>query len=114
MKTIEKIIEKTNSNDMALFYDLTAHAKKRIAQRGIDKIAINIAIEYGEEFIQKGGTFMYYITKKSLNKNKKLKRNSKILEKYIGTIVIVSENLEVITCYKNNRLKNLNKNYRKN
>ena len=114
MKSLNQILENSNAIEMIAFSDLSKHAKTRKSQRGFDNEALEIAIDYGDEYLQKGGYHIYYLSKKSIQNNKYLKQNALKFEKYIGLTVILSMDFHVITCYKNKGLKNITKIYGKN
>jgi len=74
----------------------TSHAIKRAAQRGISDEMISATINYGELIYKQG--LRYYIC---LEKNILGILPASLIDHYKNTVIIVSEDDEVITCYKN-------------
>lgn len=83
----------------------TNHSLIRSNQRGISNLAISLAIEYGRCF-QRQGLDFFVLGTKSLPKN--IENNIK--EKIENTVVILTPNNEIITCYKErNAMRHISK-----
>lgn len=94
--------------------DETLHAKKRKEQRGIDELAVQVTLEFGEEYVQETGSFAYYFSKHTTKRIPKKLLKYENFDKYVGTTVIISAENTIITVYKNKHLKNLSKFLSKN
>ncbi|MBI4946258.1 MAG: DUF4258 domain-containing protein [Bacteroidetes bacterium] len=75
---------------------ITSHARKRAAQRGISIDMIVAAINYGQLIYKQG--LRYYIC---LEKNILGILPPSLIDHYKNTVIILSTENELITCYKN-------------
>lgn len=81
------------------------HSRLRSQQRGIENDAICIALEYGKVFLKQGLQF-YVLGKKYLPPN----LPPGLSEKFQNTVVVLSQQGTIITCYKNcNAMRNIHK-----
>jgi|SaaInlStandDraft_1057018.scaffolds.fasta_scaffold240988_1 hypothetical protein len=81
--------------DRNLSWSITNHAQKRISQRAKNYDCILIALEYGECIFKQNLCF-YVATNKSLPKQ----IDSKLRDAALNTVVVVSNDGSIITCYK--------------
>ena len=79
---------------------LTEHAAKRLRQRGISDIALDIILNYGRFVEAPGGAYKLFVGKKEHKKMvEELKRAIQLLDKVKGgTMVIANE--KILTGYK--------------
>jgi hypothetical protein len=81
---------------MVLSFEITKHAKRRLAQRGLKLVDIEKVYHYGEVIFKQGLSF-YFLKKRTI-------RNMSLSDKLEGVVVIVDEAVnEIITAYKNKR-----------
>lgn len=77
---------------------LTKHAEKRLQQRSIPEIMLQIMLSYGEEVPQKGGTCMVRISRRRRAAIRKdLKRALDHFDSLCDGYMVVSEDDKVIT-----------------
>jgi len=81
--------------DRNLSWSITNHAQKRISQRAKNYESILITIEYGECLFKQNLCF-YIATNKSLPKH----IDPKLRNAALNTVVVVSNDGAIITCYK--------------
>jgi MoxR-like ATPase len=77
-------------------YDITPHAVKRAAQRGISEKMMSLALKHGDVIHRQG--LQFYI---SNEKELKGILSSAEIDKYKNVVVVVSKCNKIITCYKN-------------
>ena len=75
---------------------LTAHASRRAAQRGISEAMISVAVCYGEVIYKQG--LRYFIC---LEKNIRGIFSPSCIDQFKDTVIILSADDALITCYKN-------------
>jgi len=81
--------------------ELTAHAKKRMRQRGISGHTMNIIVHYGRYEQAPGGAFRIFLGNKDHQELvARLKRDLQLLDNAKGGTVIVAEDGKILTAYK--------------
>lgn len=83
--------------------DFSLHAWRRISSRSISEDGINAAIVYGRRYWNQGRE-VYRLDKRSISKAKSYGLN---LQEFEGVHVIVGENGEVVTAYRNRKGKKI-------
>ena len=82
--------------------ELTAHAKKRMRQRGFSGHAMDMIVHYGRYEPAPGGAIRIFLGNKNHQELvTRLKRDLQLLDNAKGGTVIVSEDGKILTTYKN-------------
>jgi len=82
--------------------ELTAHAKKRMQQRGFSGHALDMILHYGRYTMAPGGAIKIFFGNKDHQELVAcLKKDIQLLDKAKGGTVILSEDGMILTTYKN-------------
>lgn len=93
----------------------STHAVKRFSQRQIKEQDVDIVINFGEMILQSDGTVLYFMSKKIFEMLVKAGELTKSMNKIVGLVVVMEDNL-IITSYKSyddKKLFRLNKSYKR-
>jgi hypothetical protein len=108
----EKVLKTAKIAGKELKKNSSYHGKKRRAQRGMTHESIYFCFYFGDVFPQKGGSTVYYLSEKAVEKNGRFNAMKEILRDHTGTTVVMSEKNMIITIYKNKDIKNLSKHFK--
>ena len=82
-----------------MLVNLTGHAKKRIQQRGINRVAVDVIMQYGDSNPAPGGAKTFRLTKKNASKLiQSFKKKIKTIER-TKNVVVIEKDGQILTSY---------------
>lgn len=81
-------------------YPITGHAQKQMARRAISEEMVSATLEWGEEYVQVGGCYAYFMSRRSMQRG----RRTTPLPECPGLTVVVGpaydgSGLVILTCH---------------